>query len=243
MTFRALPWLSILTLAACSAPSSAGTQPSAGNGDNVIRTLAVSGLGEAAAAPDQAMLQIGVQADSATAAEALKSMSARIAATMARLKSGGVLEKDIQTSGLSLNPRYNYQTRPQNPQIIGYTASTTLSVKLRDIAKAGALIDAAVSDGANTLGGLTFGFADTKPLENAARADAVADAKSKAEVLAKAAGVSLGPILQINDGYAAPTPQPLYEARAASVQPQPAVPIAPGESTLSASVTLIYAIN
>lgn len=208
----------------------------------MTRTLAVSGLGEAAAAPDQAMLQIGVQADGKTAAEALKAMSARMTATMARLKSGGVAEKDIQTSGLSLNPRYNYESRPQTPQIIGYTASNTLSVKLRDLSKAGALIDAAVSDGANTLGGLTFGFANPKPLENAARADAVADAKAKAEVLAKAAGVSLGPILQINDGYAAPAPQPMYEARAMAADAK-SVPIAPGESTLSASVTLIYEIK
>jgi hypothetical protein len=208
----------------------------------MMRTLAVTGLGEAAAAPDQAMLQIGVQADGKTAAEALKAMTARMNATIARLKSGGIADKDMQTSGLSLNPRYNYETRPQNPQIVGYTASNMLSVKLRDLSKAGTLIDAAVSDGANTLGGLSFGFANPKPLENEARADAVADAKSKAETLAKAAGVSLGPILQIQDGYAAPSPQPMYEARAMASDAK-AVPIAPGESTLSASVTLIYEIK
>lgn len=208
----------------------------------MMRTLAVTGLGEAAAAPDQAMLQIGVQADGKTAAEALKAMTARMNATIARLKSGGIADKDMQTSGLSLNPRYNYETRPQNPQIIGYTASNMLTVKLRDLGKAGALIDAAVSDGANTLGGLSFGFANPKPLENEARADAVADARSKAETLAKAAGVSLGPILQIQDGYASPAPQPMFEGRAMAADAK-SVPIAPGESTLSASVTLIYEIK
>ena len=208
-----------------------------------MRTLAVSGVGEAAAAPDQAILQIGVQADGKTAAEALRAMSTRMSATIARLKSSGVADKDIQTSGLSLNPRYNYETRPQNPQIIGYTASNMLTVKLRELSKAGALIDAAVSDGANTLGGLSFGFADTSPLEKAARADAVADAREKAETLAKAAGVTLGPILQIQDGYASPAPQPMYEGRAMAAQSAKDVPIAPGESTLSASVTLIYEIK
>ena len=231
-----LPILSAAAALAVAGPAAA--QPPR----DALRTLSVSGMGEAAAQPDQATLTIGVEAEGRTAAEAVRQMSERMSATLKRLRAGGVAERDIQTAGLSVAPRYNYENR-QTPQIVGYVAANSVSVRMKDPDRAGAVIDAAVQDGANTMNGLVFGFADAKPLENRARAAAVADARAKAETIAKAAGVSLGPIVRIVDGAAAgPEPVPMLQARAMAAEAK-AVPIAAGESTISANVTLIYEIR
>lgn len=244
MNRRFLPLLSIAAVAALAAPlsvlggSSAAQPPERGP---VPRTLSVTGDGLAAAAPDLATLSIGVESEGKTAAEAVRLMSQRMTATMQRLKSSGVAERDMQTSGLSVNARYNYENQ-KTPQIIGYVATNMVTVKLRDLAKAGAVIDAAVQDGANQLNGLSFGFADPKPLENKARAAAVADAREKAATLAKAAGVSLGPILLIQDGFSAGPPMPMVQGRAMAAEAK-SVPVAAGESTIAATVTLVYEIR
>lgn len=232
-----VPALAAAALTACSASTGATAQaagPSA-------RTLVVTGQGEASAAPDLLTLTIGVETQADTAAAALRQNTTQMQATIDRLKKSGVADKDMQTSNLSVNPRYNYEDN-RSPKIIGYSASNMLTVKLRDISSAGAVIDQAVSDGANNLGGVSFSFADDKPLIAKAREAAVADAKDKAAALARAAGVTLGPILQIQDGYASPPPMPYMDSRVMAMEAKGA-PIAAGESTLSASVTLIYEIR
>ena len=159
-----------------------------------------------------------------------------------RLKKRGVAERDIQTANLSVNPRYDYETRPGAPMLVGYAASNTLTVKLRDIDKAGAVIDETVKEGANTLGGLSFGFENADPLFDKARAAAVADARDRAELLAKAAGVELGPILQIREGVDAGGPVPVFDGRVAMAEAKSTV-VAAGESTVTATVTLVYEIQ
>ena len=227
-------------IAACSAaPVAHADAPAA----TASRTIVVSGLGETTAAPDMAVLSIGVDTQAPTAAAALKDNGVRMNATVARLKARGVADKDMQTQNLSVNPLYKYANDGSSPKIIGYQASNVLSVKLRDLASAGAVIDEAVADGANNLGGVAFAFADPKPLMDKARAAAVEDAKRKAELLAKAAGVGLGALLQIQDGYAAPPgPLPVYRMDAMVAEAK-STPIAAGEATISANVTLIYEIR
>ncbi len=225
-----------MAMTACTMP-----QASAQN-EVALRTITVTGQGEAVAAPDMAVLSIGVRTDGRTAAEALQGNSAAMTETIAKLKDLGVENRDIQTSALSINPRYDYERNRSNPPLIGYTASNSLTVKLRDLSHAGEVIDQAVSSGANSLGGISFTFADPKPLQDDARKDAVARARAKAKLLTEAAGVRLGSVLTINDGYAAtPSPQPrMMRMEAAS---DSAVPLQAGESVISASVTIIYEIN
>lgn len=223
-------------LAACSGAPAAVAETAA------PRTIVVSGRGEASGAPDMATLSIGVESEGPTAADALRQNGVQMNATIDRLKQSGVAEKDMQTQNLSVSPRYQYDNNGAPPKIAGYVATNMLSVKLRDLGKAGAIIDAAVKDGANSLGGLSFGFADTGALEDEARKDAVADAKSKAAILAEAAGVTLGPILQIQEGGVSAPPQPYVSARAMTAEAK-ATPISAGESTISASVTMIYEIR
>lgn len=239
MSNRILAPLAAAGLVACSAPPTA----SADDGRIATRTLVVTGAGEASAAPDMALLSVGVQTEASTAGAALKENAARMNATIARLKARGVADKDMQTADLSVNPQYKYDNAGNPPQIVGFQATNMLRVKLRDLTAAGSVIDEAVGDGANSLGGLSFTFADAKPLEDEARKSAVEDAKAKAQLLAKAAGVALGSILQIQDGFSAPpVPGPVYDVRAMAAEAK-STPVSVGESSVVANVTLIYEIR
>jgi len=229
------PLADILFIAGCAAPSAiAADAPQA-------RTISVNGEGRASAALDMAVVSIGVQTEAATAVEALRANSANMSATIKKLKSLGVADRDIQTSGLSINPRYDYEKNRSKPELIGFVASNSVTVRLRDLEKAGGVIDEAVSSGANSLGGISFAFSDPKPLQEKARKDAVADAKAKAELLTGAAGVKLGKLITIQDGYVStPGPQP-YMARMEAADSS--VPLEAGESTVSATVSMVYEIE
>lgn len=199
--------------------------------------ITVTGTGVVEAAPDIATLSIGVTTQGATAAEALSMNSAATESVIARLTAAGIEPRDLQTSNLSLNPNWTgYDS--SSPTISGYVAANLLTVRVRQLDTLGAVLDAAVTDGANTLNGLTFGLADPEPVLNEARKEAVADAKAKAALLAEAAGVTLGKLVSISEGMAPTDPVPMFRAEAASAP----VPVAGGELGLSASVTLNYQI-
>lgn len=226
-----------LIFAGCAAPQATAADPAP-----APRTISVTGEGKAAAAPDMAVVTIGVQSEAPTAAAALRQNSADMTATINTLKELGIEDRDIQTSGLSVNPRYDYERNRSQPEVIGFTASNRVTVRLRDLSAAGAVIDQAVQSGANSLGGVSFAFSDPKPLYDDARRDAVADARAKADLLTNAAGVRLGKLLYIQEGYAAsPQPRP-YAARMEMAQ-DVAVPMEAGESTVNTTVTLIYEIE
>lgn len=234
----AFPMIAALSLAACGGAPGALAEESA-----PPRLMTVGGEGEASAVPDVAILSIGVETEGASAAEAMSRNAARMSATIAKLKARGVAEKDMQTRNLSVGARYDYSEEGKPPKIVGYTAQNMLTVKLRKLDEAGSIVDDAVGGGANSLGGLSFEIDDPKPLMNQARKDAVADARAKAELYAKAAGVTLGRVLQIQDGFAAPpAPLPYMDARAV-MKEAGSTPVAAGESTVAAHVTIVYEIK
>ena len=226
-----------LAAAACDVPTTAIAQTASPS----ARTLTVTGTGEAAAAPDMAVFSIGVETEGPSAAVALRNNSARMRAAIDKLKELGIEERDIQTSGLRVNPRYDYNTGTERPRLIGFVAANTVTAKLRDLDNAGAVLDEAVQVGANTINNLTFTFSDPQPLYDEARNDAVAQARAQAELLSGAAGVRLGPILTIQDGYVS-SPKSSGMARMEAAFDQ-SVPIASGESVVTASVTIIYEIQ
>lgn len=200
------------------------------------RTISVTGTGTIEAAPDMATLMIGVTTQAGTAAEALAANSAATDAVIARLTASGIEARDMQTSNLSINPNWSgYDS--STPTIAGYVASNMLTIRVRELDTTGTVLDAAVTDGANTLNGLTFGLADPEPAYNEARKEAVADARAKAELLATAAGVKLGPVLSISDQGAMTDPAPMYREAASA-----AVPVVGGELGLIANVSVTYAI-
>jgi len=214
----------------------------AAEGPSANRTIVVSGNGEASAAPDMAFLNLGVDAEGATAAEALRKNSAQMEATIKSLRDAGVDKKDIQTSSLNVGAKYDYSRDNSPPRIVGYQATNTVSVKLRNLDKAGSVIDKAIGVGANRLDSISFGFADSKPLMNSARKAAVADARERAALYAEAAGVRLGPVLQISDSYS-PTPGPIPVMARMMADEAKSVPISVGESSMSANVTIVFAIE
>ncbi len=207
------------------------------------RTITVTGTGQADAAPDIATLRVGVTSEAKTARAAMDQTNARTAAVIARLAGLGVAERDMQTSGLSLNPVWSNRPSANGHTvnvITGFVARNGLTVRARDLDGLGALIDSVVSDGANDIGGIAFGVDDPAPLLDAARRDAVADAMARARLFAGAAGVTLGPLktLSENGGYA---PQPRMMEMAMSRDA--GAPVARGEVSYSATVTMVFGIG
>ena len=205
------------------------------------RTLSVTGQGIAKAAPDEANFSSGVVAQGATAAQALAANNRAMNQVFATLKKQGIPDKAIQTSNLSLSPQY----QPCKPnvacvqKIIGYEVSNTVSVTV-GLDKTGTVLDALVASGSNQLGGISFAIHDPKPLLEQARAEAVKDAFARAQLYAHAAGVSLGPIQSLQEAGSS-VPQPMYKTMA--MRSMEAMPIAGGEESISANVSITWAIN
>jgi uncharacterized protein len=197
--------------------------------------ITVTGIGVTETAPDLATLSIGVTTQGDTAAAALSANSDALAAVTARLTAAGIEPRDMQTSNLSLNPNWTgYDS--STPTISGYVAMNMLTIRVRSLDSLGAVMDAAVTDGANTVNGLTFGLADPAPALDSARDEAVADARARAERLAAAAGVTLGRVMTISETAGGVEPMPAFRAEVS------AVPVQGGELGISAYVTMSFEI-
>lgn len=203
-----------------------------------VRQITVTGEGRVSAAPDMAVLRLGVSREARKASDAMRLASEAAAAVLAQVKKAGVAARDVQTANVSLSPRWQNEKNTA-PRIVGYIASNDLSVRVRDLESLGALMDSVVSDGANQMNGLSFAIAEPRPLQDQARQAAVADARAKAELLAQAAEVSLGAVMTISEsgGFRAPVAM----ARGAMMEFS-AVPIAAGEMDVNASVTIVFSI-
>jgi uncharacterized protein len=202
-----------------------------------LRTITVTGEGIVETAPDQATISLGVTTNADTAVAALAANSTAMAKVTEQLKAAGVADADLQTTNLSISPNWAGYDVSLTPAISSYSASNLLNVRVRDLAGLGAILDAAVTDGANTMNGLTFGLSEPNPVMNEARGRAVADATSRATVLATAAGATLGKIVSITEGGTFPGPAPMFRS-----QDDAAVPIENGELAMTASVTVTFEI-
>lgn len=204
--------------------------------------ITVTGSGEVQAAPDLAVVSVGVTTEAETASDALARNGEAMTAVLARLREQGIADRDLQTSNLSLSPRWE-QYQPGNespPKIVGFVASNQLDVRVRDLAALGAILDTVVRDGANMLGGLSFGISEDEALLDAARMEAVRDGRRKAELMAEAAGVVLGELLEINEAGGVDVPVPMARMEMAAAD---AVPVSAGEVGLSARITMVFAIG
>jgi len=241
MNFRFSPIAALVltSLAPCSAAGPAQAQSATAAEP---RLLSVSGEGEVKAKPDQAMLSAGVVTQGKTAADALAANSRAMNAVFATLKRLGIPDRSIQTSNFSVNPQYPEYNSKEPRRIVSYQVSNTVSVTVDELDKLGPALDALVSSGANSLGDIAFTIRDPKPLMAQARDAAVRDAMAKAGTLARAAGVSLGPIVAINEGVVAP-PQPLFRAMAINGAPTVQTPVAAGENTISVNVSVSWEIR
>lgn len=231
MTYRLFPAFAVALALGLTAPLAAFA-------DSAPRTITVTGEGLAARAPDRATVTIGVREDAASAAEALRQMSAGLGPVLDHLAEIGVAATDMQTSGLGLDARYVYP-EGEEPRLVGYAANSTLTVRLRDMEQVGAVLDAVVQEGANRVAGISFGLADPASARDEARRAAVADARARAGLYAEAAGVALGEVLTISESGGSGPGVPM----AAVMRDSAAVPVAGGEVEMTARVTVVFAIE
>jgi len=200
--------------------------------------ISVTGEASVSVPPDLAEVDGGVTTDAKTAREASEANNAAMGKVLLALKGAGIEEKDFQTSRLSLQPQ-SAPGRSGPSAIVGYRASNRVTIRLRDVTKVANVIDTLVGAGANDIGGINFMVSQASKLLDDAREQAVADARRKAEIYAKAAGVALGAPLSITEG-GSPGPMPFRKMAAGMAA---AAPVAQGEETLAITVNVSWAIK
>jgi len=204
------------------------------------RVITVVGEGQVEAVPDMAMITLGVTHEASEAGEAMEQVSRRTEKILVRLTTLEIETKDIQTSRFSLNPVWSNRNSStgERPEISGFVASNAVTVRVREMTSLGQVLDAVIADGANTFNGLQFLVQDPKPLQDEARRRATADAMDRAAQLAQAAGVTLGAVQSISElgGGAQPVRMEMAAMRDGGV------PIAAGEISMTASVSMIFEI-
>ena len=205
------------------------------------RTLTVSGEGEVKAAPDEAQLSAGVVSQATTAEAALAANRTAMNGVFDELKHQGIPDKSIQTSEFSVSPQYETGDNPR--RIVGYSVSNNVTVTVDDLSKLGGAIDALVHSGANSMGGVSFTLRDPKPLMQKAREAAVKDAMERAQTYARAAGLTLGRVTDLNEGGGGPIERPMFRTMAVMAAAPPPTPIAAGEETVSANVSMTFEIR
>lgn len=203
--------------------------------------LEISADGTSTRIPDLAVIQAGVVTQAATAGDAMRQNSTRMATVLAALRRAGIAERDIQTSSVSLSPQYRYaQNEP--PAITGYQASNQVTVRFRDIAKSGTILDALVSQGANNISGPNLTIDKPEAALDEARTAAVATARARAELYAKAAGLRVDRILSISESSAMPVPpRPMMMARMEAAAD--ATQVVAGESELTVSLSVRFVLK
>jgi uncharacterized protein YggE len=198
------------------------------------------------AAPDVATVGTGVQTRAPTAQVAMQQNAAQTEKLIAALSKAGIAKKDIQTSGINLNAQYDYSNNNgQSPthRFIGYEASNQLTVKLRDIKRVGASLDAMVAAGATNLNGPTFSIDDPSPLLVQARGAALKSAKAQADFYAQAAGYRSARLLSINESNSGGQPPMPMMVRSFKADAAPVTPVEPGQVSASVTLTVQYALE
>ena len=227
------------------APSAFPSQPAflqASSGQSQSTGIWVTGQGQVTAVPDIASLNLGVNSQAATVADAQSAAATAMTAVMQVLKGKGVADKDITTVGFNIYPTYDYKVN----RITGYQVTNTIIAKIRNIPDAGPIIDGVTAAGGNLIriNSISFSVDDPTPYLKQARALAVADASAKAGQLATLSGVKLGLPSFITESSGNYVPSPIYfSAAAGAAAPAPTTPISPGETQISVNVQIVYGIQ
>lgn len=219
------------------------------------RSFSASGEGKVVAVPDVAQLSFGVLTEGGkNIADLQKENTEKVNRIIAFLKEKGVEDKDIKTQFYNISPRYSYFSCPPSvtreeqmscppPEIVGYSINQSVSVKIRDINKAGDIVAGVVEKGANTVSGLNFTVDDPTELQNQAREEAISEAKEKAKAVAKAGEFRLGKLISIQEGVFFPQPMPLAFGIGGKGGDFGGPSIEPGSQEVKVNVTLTYEIK
>lgn len=220
------------------------TGPALADGD-----MTLTGTGVVRAAPDMATISTGVVTQALTAREALDANTAAMEQLIGVLRGAGLESRDIQTSDFSVSPQYVYSDRRDErgyslpPEISGYQVSNSVTIAVRDLDSLGAVLDQAVSVGANTINGISFSVSDPEKLLEQARRRAFEDARAKASTYADAAGVALGNIESITEQDNISAPQPMMARANFDAVMAESVPVEAGELSYSVIATITWSIN
>lgn len=238
-------YVPLLLAAALAIPHVAAAQDRS-QAANPQPRIIVTGEGESAVAPDMAIVSLAVMREAATAREALDANNEAMAAVIAAMKEAGIEARDLQTAGLQINPRYVYPQNnngEQQPRIVAYQVSNTLTVRVRDVAAVGEVIDRSVTLGVNQGGSISFTNDDPAAATTEARKRAVEDAVTRARTLAEAAGVSLGGIVEISEQAFTPPPMPMGQRAYRMEAAADAVPVEAGENTYRIQVNVTFELR
>ncbi len=225
------------------APMSSHAQPTPSAAPTEGTLVSVSAEGSAHRVPDVAMISTGVVTQAADPNAAMQANSAQMTRVVAALKAAGIAERDIQTSGIGLNPQYRYAEN-QPPQITGYQANNTVTVKVRDIARLGKVLDALVASGANQISGPSFEVDQPEAAYDEARLTALKAARARADLYAKALDLRVVRVVSISEGGAmAPGPFPVMLRAKAEMDAAPAPPVSAGESRLAVTLNVVFELG
>lgn len=206
---------------------------------NPVVELSVTEMVESA--PDTATFSTGVENSAPTASAALRANSAQVTKVISQLKALGIAEKDIQTSGISLSPEYEYIQATQKNRFKGYRVSNQVSVKMRNIDKLGTILDQVVASGATNINGPYFSIDDDSDVKKTARAAALANGKAQAESYARAAGFGGVRLLSVSEGLVGqPMPYMKTGNRMMAEAADASVPVQPGQVGTSVVLALQY---
>ena len=217
-------------------------QPALADETPTTATLQASGQGTANVVPDIAIVSLGVSSSGRSASDALTANSTALTAAIAAVEAAGVAEKDIATTGLNIYPVYATNsdgTQVQPPKVTGYSVSNEVRVTIRDITKAGDLLDKVVAAGANRIDGISFDVSDRKAAEDGALTDAIAEAMRKGQLMATAANLKLVRVLSVTTAAAGEPPRAVYALAKAAVA---SVPVMPGEQETDVTATMVWEV-
>lgn len=220
--------------------------PAAGHAaEPAQRRIVVMGEGEATVRPDIAVLSLSVMREAPTARAALDQNNKAMTEVIAAMKASGVADRDLQTAGVQITPRYDYANKPdgtQEAKLAAYQVTNTLTVRVRDLSRTGEILDKSVTLGVNQGGSIAFTNDDPSATLEEARKRAVGDAVDKARTLAEAAGVKLGQVIEITDVAYAQPPMPIV-AKAFEGAADAAVPVEAGENAYKVQVNVTFQID
>jgi len=199
--------------------------------------VTVNGEASVSVAPDLVMIRIGVTSQAKNARAASEANAKEMTKVLTAIEQNGIAKKDIRTSRLSLQPQYD-ASKPGAARLTGFRVTNQVTIKIRDIGQLPSILDRAIASGANEMSGIEFVVSQRSTLLDRARGEAIADAHRKAELYANAAGAKLGRVIAITEGGTSTPPRPVMQALRAG-----GVPVAPGERTLRASVTVSYELT
>lgn len=236
--------ITVLALSACAAPLGVPAS-GAGQGQQNVqpaqRTISVNGTGQVTLSPDVAYVYIGVHSQSANVSDALSQSNEKAQAVAGSLKELNVDAKDIQTSGFNISPQQQYNPQGELTGTV-YNVDNTVYVTVHDLQILGRLLDVVVRSGANSINGINFDVLDKSSALSEARRLAAESARSQAQEMAQAAGVTLGD-LQTMNVYTSNPPTPVFEGKGGAAMDASQVPVSAGQLILRVEVNAVYAIH